>query len=51
LGNLQDVPHDPIRIDLLIIVAPIKGFEIELWHKKLSHVGIKKFKLLHATNL
>jgi hypothetical protein len=51
LGNLQDVRKDPIRIDLLIIVAPKKGFEIKLWHKKLGHVGIEKSKLLHVTNL
>jgi hypothetical protein len=28
LENLQDVPKDPIRIDLLVIMAPKKRFEI-----------------------
>ncbi len=50
LGNLQDVPKDPIRIGLLVIVAPKKGFEIKLWNKKLGHVDIEKLKLLHVTN-
>jgi hypothetical protein len=51
LGNLQDVPKDPISICLLVIGAPKKWFEIKLWHKKLGHVGIEKLKLLHVTNL
>jgi hypothetical protein len=32
-------------------MAPKKGIEVELWHKRLGCIGIKKLKLMHDKSL
>jgi hypothetical protein len=32
-------------------MAPKKRIEVELWHKRLGHIGIKNLKLMHDKSL
>lgn len=47
MGISRNVTKGPIIIDLLTIVALKKWTKVELWHKRLGHVGIQTLKLMH----
>ncbi len=51
MGIACDGARDPIRIYILTTMAPKKGIELELWHKGLGRIGIKKLKFIHDKSL